>query len=138
GVDQRGQQRFLADDGDVEGLGSGAGAGLSDDGHADGEHVALAVEPAGDAGADVGIDDAEAAEGRAHLEADRLAGVNGVDVAAHEGELTGAQPEEGVAPAVDAVAVDVGDGADAGEVEVAADQGDGEGTAGFQGGVLVL
>src|SRR5438067_1328824 len=54
----------------------------------------------------------------------------------------GARPpaaaEERVAPAVDAVAVDVRHRADAAQVKVAGDEGDGERPAGFELGVLRL
>ena len=120
--DQGRHQRLLPDHLDVEGL--GGAAGLAANGHAHRQHVGLAAEPAGDAGADVGVDDADRLQRRAHLEADTLPRIDRVDVAGHQRELAPAQAQERMAPAVDAVALDVRHGADAGQVEVAGDQGD--------------
>src|SRR5207248_2351528 len=92
--------------------------------------------PAGDAGADVGIDDTDRPQRRADLETDRLPRIDRVDEAGHEREVTVTQPHERVAPAVDAVALDVRHRADAGQVEVAADQRNGQWPAGLQSDVL--
>src|SRR5262249_56265832 len=80
--------------------------------------------PAGDAGAHVGVDDTDRTQRRADLEAHRLPRIDRVNEAGHQRELAAAQGHERVAPAVDAVALDVRHRADARQVEVAADQRD--------------
>src|SRR5260370_21212503 len=49
-----------------------------------------------------------------------------MDIARHHRKLAGAAAEERMSPAVHAVALDVRHGADAGQIEVAADHGHGE------------
>src|SRR5207253_6793540 len=106
-IEHGGQQGPLTDDLHVKcprGL-----ARVATDRHAYRDHVRLAIEPTGDAGADVGVDDADHAERRAHLEAHGLPRINRVDVPRHEGKLTGADAEIRMTPTVDAVAFDGGD-----------------------------
>src|SRR5262249_59181267 len=92
--------------------------------------------PAGDAGAHVGVDDTDRTQRRADLEAHRLPRIDRVNEAGHQRELAAAQGHERVAPAVDAVALDVRHRADARQVEVAADQRDRQWPTRLQGNIL--
>ena len=103
-----------------------------------GHHVRIAIEPAGNAGADVGIDRAHGPQRRAHLEADALARADGVHVAGHERKLAAADAEERMSPTIDALAFDVRDRADGRHVVIARDQRDGQGAARLQGHVAFL
>ena len=84
----------------------------------------LATDPAGDAGADVGVDHPDDLERRAHLHAHARSRIDRVDVPGHHGKLARAQAEHRMAESVDAVPFDVGDRADPREVEIAGDHRD--------------
>ena len=75
---------------------------------------------------------AHGVEGGRDLPGDLEAREDGVDVGLLHREARGPEVVEGVAEGVDAVVVDVGDGAGDGEVEVALDEGDADRRAGLE------
>ena len=122
GQKQGGQEGRLADHLHLIEVRVGIAARLDPNAHR--QHVGLAADGPGHAGADVGIEHAHDPQRRAHLHAHAGTGVNRVNVAGHHRQLARAQAEHGMAEAVNAIALDMRHGSDAGEIEVAHHHGD--------------
>src|SRR5207245_6936540 len=102
------------------------------------DQIRPAPQPTRDTGADIRVDHADRFERRTHFEADALPRIDRVNVTGHERQLTAAQAIERMAPAVHPATLDVGDGADAGKVEISLNQGNSQRAARLQRGILLL
>ena len=131
GGDEGGRELGLPGDLETQRPGRGAAAG---DGHFDGNHRGAGAEGAGDGGEPVLGDRAKDGAGVGDFERGERGRQNRDDIGGAHREFDVAQGKHRMTEGRDAGAVDPGDGAGAGDRDVAGGERDGNGAAGAQGG----